>query len=71
MGIWIELGIFLLAFVFAAWQFHDLKKAKAERLARERAQAQAQAQAEAKLTDDALADPAAGAGSARSIPRDP
>lgn len=37
MGLWIELGIFLLVFVFAAWQFHDLKKAKAERIARERA----------------------------------
>ena len=38
MGIWIELGVFLLVFVFAAWQFHDLKKAKAERIARERMQ---------------------------------
>lgn len=36
MGIWIELSVFLLVFVFAAWQFHDLKKAKAERLSRER-----------------------------------
>lgn len=42
MGIWIELGVFLLVFVFAAWQFHDLKKAKAERLARERQQREAQ-----------------------------
>jgi hypothetical protein len=32
MGIWIELGIFLLVFVFALHQFHDLKK---ERLKRE------------------------------------
>jgi hypothetical protein len=39
MGIWIELGVFLLVFVFAAWQFHDLRKARAEREARERAQA--------------------------------
>lgn len=31
MGIWIELGVFLLVFVFAAWQFHDLRKARAER----------------------------------------
>lgn len=36
MGIWIELGVFLLVFVFAAWQFHDLKKARAEREARQR-----------------------------------
>ncbi len=39
MGIWIELGVFLLVFVFAAWQFHDLKKEKMKRLAREREQA--------------------------------
>jgi hypothetical protein len=39
MGIWIELGVFLLVFVFAAWQFHDLKQEKAKRLARERKQA--------------------------------
>ena len=36
MGIWIELGVFLLVFVFAAWQFHDLRKARAEREARAR-----------------------------------
>ncbi len=36
MGIWIELGVFLLVFVFAAWQFHDLRKARAEREARQR-----------------------------------
>ena len=41
MGIWIELGVFLLVFVFAAWQFHDLRREKARRLERERAQAQA------------------------------
>ncbi len=35
MGIWIELGVFLLVFVFAAWQFHDLRQARAEREARE------------------------------------
>jgi uncharacterized iron-regulated membrane protein len=34
MGIWIELGVFLLVFVFAAWQFHDLKREKQKRLAR-------------------------------------
>lgn len=39
MGIWIELGVFLLVFVFAAWQFYDLKQEKAKRLAREREQA--------------------------------
>jgi hypothetical protein len=43
MGIWIELGIFLLVFVFALHQFHDLKK---ERLKRERARKEEQAQAD-------------------------
>lgn len=36
LGIWIELGVFLLVFVFAAWQFHDLRREKEKRLARER-----------------------------------
>ena len=40
MGIWIELGVFLLVFVFAAWQFHDLRKARAEREARQRLERQ-------------------------------
>lgn len=35
MGIWIELGVFLLVFVFAVWQFHDLKREKQKRLARQ------------------------------------
>jgi len=38
MGIWIELGVFALAFVFAIHQFHDLKK---ERLKREKEREQA------------------------------
>jgi hypothetical protein len=28
MGIWLELGVFLLVFVFAIHQFHDLKQEK-------------------------------------------
>ncbi len=36
MGIWIELGVFLLVFVFAAWQFYDLRREKERRIARER-----------------------------------
>lgn len=48
MGIWIELGVFLLVFVFAAWQFHDLKREKARRLAREREQASRQPSNEAQ-----------------------
>ena len=31
MGIWIELGVFMLVFVFAAHQMHDLKKEKKKR----------------------------------------
>jgi hypothetical protein len=31
MGIWIELGVFLLVFVFAIHQFHDLKQEKRQR----------------------------------------
>ncbi len=37
MGIWIELGVFLLVFVWALWQFHDLKKERLKREARQRA----------------------------------
>jgi ABC-type nickel/cobalt efflux system permease component RcnA len=28
MGIWLELGIFGLVFVFAFWQMHDVRKAQ-------------------------------------------
>jgi hypothetical protein len=31
MGIWIELGVFALVFVFAIHQFHDLKQEKLKR----------------------------------------
>lgn len=34
MGIWIELGVFMLVFVFAAHQMHDLKKEKKKREAK-------------------------------------
>ncbi len=40
MGMWIELGVFGLVFVFALHQFHDLKK---ERLKREQRQAEQEA----------------------------
>jgi hypothetical protein len=42
MGMWIELGVFGLVFVFAWHQLRDLKK---ERLKREKQQAQAADQA--------------------------
>jgi hypothetical protein len=28
MGIWLELGIFGLVFVFAFWQMHDVRRAQ-------------------------------------------
>ena len=41
MGIWLELGVFGLVFLFAIHQFHDLKQ---EKLKRERKQAEEAAQ---------------------------
>jgi hypothetical protein len=31
LGIWVELGVFALVFVFAIHQFHDLKQEKKKR----------------------------------------
>lgn len=31
MGMWIEMGVFALVFVFAIHQFHDLKQEKKKR----------------------------------------
>jgi ABC-type nickel/cobalt efflux system permease component RcnA len=45
MGIWLELGIFGLVFVFAFWQMHDVRKAQEQtrqQRARERAAQEAQ-----------------------------
>jgi hypothetical protein len=53
MGIRIELGIFLLASAFGIWQLRDVKKAQAERRARERAAA-------ASETDSKNQQPGAG-----------
>ena len=44
MGIWLELGIFLLVIAFGLWQIHDVKKAR-EATRRQRAQ-EAQARAD-------------------------
>ena len=44
MGIWLELGIFGLVFVFAFWQMHDVRKAQEQtRLQRAREKAQQEA----------------------------
>ena len=48
MGIWLELGIFGLVFVFAFWQMHDVRKAQEQtrqQRAREKALEEATAQA--------------------------
>ena len=36
MAIWMELGIFIVVLAFGVWQLWDVKKAKAERVAREK-----------------------------------
>ena len=41
MGIWLELGIFLIVIAFGLWQIHDVKKAR-EATRRQREQAQQQ-----------------------------
>lgn len=38
MGIWIELGVFVLALLFALWQLHDVKKAREKSRADKEAQ---------------------------------
>jgi ABC-type nickel/cobalt efflux system permease component RcnA len=55
MGIWLELGIFGLVFVFAFWQMHDVRKAQ-EQTRQQRAREKA-AQ-EAQETDASKADKA-------------
>ena len=45
MGIWIELGVFGLVFVFAFWQMQDVRKAQEQtRQQREREKAQQEAE---------------------------
>ena len=56
MGIWLELGIFGLVFVFAFWQMHDVRKAQEQtrqQRAREKAAKEAQDQeaAQRQATD--------------------
>ena len=52
MGIWIELGVFVLALAFGLWQIQDVKKAR-EASARRRAEAQAQGEDQAVAQADA------------------
>lgn len=50
MGIWIELGIFLVVIAFGFYQLHDVKKAQAERRAREQAAKASEAGADSPST---------------------
>lgn len=54
MGIWIELGVFVLAIGFGLWQIHDVKKARAATL---RARAQAQEELEKTQRSEAVHQP--------------
>jgi hypothetical protein len=56
MGIWLELGIFGLVFVFAFWQMHDVRKAQ-ELTRQHRAREKATQEAEAALTPSGQATP--------------
>ena len=54
MGIWLELGIFALVFVFAFWQMHDVRKAQ-EQTRQQRAREKA---AQETVDQEAAAEPA-------------
>jgi type II secretory pathway pseudopilin PulG len=57
MGIWLELGIFGLVFVFAFWQMHDVRKAQ-EQTRQQRAREKAAQEAQATQNQEAAAQPA-------------
>lgn len=50
MGIWLELGIFGLVFVFAFWQMHDVRKAQ-EQTRQQRAREKAAQEAADQATE--------------------
>ena len=56
MGIWIELGIFGLVFLFAFWQMHDVRKAQ-EQTRQQRAREKAEQAAEAALAESSQVKP--------------
>jgi hypothetical protein len=56
MGIWLELGVFGLVFVFAFWQMHDVRKAQEQtrlQRAREKAALEAAENKDAKREENA------------------
>lgn len=60
MGIWVELGIFVLALAFGLWQIQDVKKAQAERLRREAEERESQARLDAAKPPEGHAKPPQG-----------
>ena len=71
MGIWLELGIFGLVFVFAFWQMHDVRKAQAQtRQQRAREKAAQDAKDAETAVDAAAMTPGAMAASAAQAPID-
>ncbi|WP_322993259.1 hypothetical protein [Limnohabitans sp.] len=56
MGIWIELGIFGLVFLFAFWQMHDVRKAQ-EQTRQQRALEKVEQAAEAALAESSQVKP--------------
>jgi ABC-type nickel/cobalt efflux system permease component RcnA len=58
MGIWLELGIFGLVFVFAFWQMHDVRKAQElTRQQRAREKAAQETQDQEAAADQATGEP--------------
>ncbi|WP_396430400.1 hypothetical protein [Limnohabitans sp.] len=53
MGIWLELGIFGLVFVFAFWQMHDVRRAQ-EQTRQQRAREKALLDAPQQAVHDAI-----------------
>jgi hypothetical protein len=66
MGIWIELGVFLLALAWGLWQLHDLKQERRKREQRQREEAAAAA----SLAANPAAPPAAAPAAAPAAPID-
>lgn len=60
MGIWLELGIFGLVFVFAFWQMHDVRKAQ-EQTRQQRAREKAAQEAQDAQDQEAAAQQASNA----------
>ncbi len=57
MGIWLELGIFGLVFVFAFWQMHDVRKAQ-EQTRQQRAREKVAQEAQDAQEQEAAVKPA-------------